>query len=761
MKTLHLDSADLHIWRLAATCTLLLLAMGGALLQAGPVSAAMITVTAASDGPLNGTNGLCSLREAITNANANSATQPDCDAGTGEDTIVFAAGVTLITITGDLPSISDPAGLTIDGAGLVTINGDGMFLPFITNTGAGLTLDGLTVTNGGESAIINNGDLILQNAEITNSNATFSSGAIQNNPDATATINNSLVMGNSAIAENGGGIFNFGTMTLNNTTVSNNNANQHGGGIFNTGTLQLNNSTVSFNGAGQRGGGIWNEDELTLNNTDVNGNTAANYGGGIFAEAPGTVTITNGSSLSSNLASVNGGGILSESVLVVQNSSVNGNTAANYGGGINAGGPVTITNSTIIGNTAVTGGGGGIQAQISSLTIANSTLTGNSAGTDGGAIRNVSLNATTISGSTLSGNNAGAQGGAIYSDEPGSTVSIVSSTLSGNTANSGGAIRANFSGLSLGNSTVTGNTAVFGGGIYNGEESSTGLINVTITDNTATTSGGGVYSPADAPGDVVMRNTIIADQQAGADCSGSTFISMGHNLDSDNTCNLNQGSDIPTGNANLGPLANNGGATQTHALLLSSDAIDAGNDAVCAADPIFNVDQRGAPRPQGPQCDIGAFEAAAPTPTPSATPEPTDTPTPTAFVTTTPTLSPTSTPTSSGPTPVERELVWADVNCSDVADPVDALITLRFDAGLSVNIGDCPPMGTAIEVLGSGVAGLGEGDGDPQTWGDADCDESIGPVDALKLLRYDAALSVSQQQGCPPIGSEVTIQHAP
>src|SRR5205814_2005 len=62
------------------------------------------------------------------------------------------------------------------------------------------------------------------------------------------------------------------------------------------------------------------------------------------------------------------------------------------------------------------------------------------------------------------------------------------------------------------------------------------------------------------------------------------------------------------GNANLGPLADNGGPTLTHALLLGSAAIDAGDDAVCAADPVSGVDQRGVIRPQGAHCDIGAYE---------------------------------------------------------------------------------------------------------------------------------------------------------
>jgi hypothetical protein len=58
----------------------------------------------------------------------------------------------------------------------------------------------------------------------------------------------------------------------------------------------------------------------------------------------------------------------------------------------------------------------------------------------------------------------------------------------------------------------------------------------------------------------------------------------------------------------LGPLQDNGGPTFTMALMGGSPAIDAGDDAVCAAPPVLGVDQRGQPRPGGPHCDIGAFE---------------------------------------------------------------------------------------------------------------------------------------------------------
>jgi hypothetical protein len=84
----------------------------------------------------------------------------------------------------------------------------------------------------------------------------------------------------------------------------------------------------------------------------------------------------------------------------------------------------------------------------------------------------------------------------------------------------------------------------------------------------------------------------------------SGYTVSDHSLDSDNSCVLIGPGDLPGVAPLLGPLANNGGPTDTHALLAGSPAIDAGG--ICAP-----TDQRGVTRPQGPACDIGAFEAPA------------------------------------------------------------------------------------------------------------------------------------------------------
>lgn len=151
--------------------------------------------------------------------------------------------------------------------------------------------------------------------------------------------------------------------------------------------------------------------------------------------------------------------------------------------------------------------------------------------------------------------------------------------------------------------------------------------------------------------------------------------------------------------------------------------------------------------------------ASVPTPaTPSPTPLSTTSPIPTATntpgsstgtLTGTPTATPTPIPTvtPTGSPPEGESVIWGDANCSGQADPVDSLLTLRHDAGLSANTGDCPDLGSSVGV--SVASAL--------LWGDIDCSGGIDPVDSLKLLRFDAGLSVAQPVGCPEIGSAEVV----
>jgi predicted outer membrane repeat protein len=128
------------------------------------------------------------------------------------------------------------------------------------------------------------------------------------------------------------------------------------------------------------------------------------------------------------------------------------------------------------------------------------------------------------------------------------------------------------------------------------------VSNSTFSGNGARDGGGGICSDG---GTVTLKNVIVANSTAGNNCLGAMIDGGGNLSYPDTTC--------PGINADpmLGPLRNNSGPTDTMALNAGSAAIDGGNDAICAAPPVNGLDQRGISRPQGPHCDIGAFEALA------------------------------------------------------------------------------------------------------------------------------------------------------
>jgi Bacterial Ig-like domain len=222
--------------------------------------------------------------------------------------------------------------------------------------------------------------------------------------------------------------------------------------------------------------------------------------------------------------------------------------------------------------------GGGILNEDGALFLANTTVSDNTAKTGGGGINNYN-----------------------------GWMTLTNTTVSGNTAASSGGI-SNHGTMELTNTTVSGNTATTtnGGGIGNGGTME--LTNTTVSGNTATFGAGGIYNPAGAT--IKLRNTIIARNTASThpDAEG-TFASEGNNLIGNTTGVTGLvPSDLRNVNPLLGPLQNNGGATNTRALLMGSPAVDAANNTAC---PV--TDQRGARRDDGNNdgtraCDIGAFE---------------------------------------------------------------------------------------------------------------------------------------------------------
>ena len=332
------------------------------------------------------------------------------------------------------------------------------------------------------------------------------------------------------------------------------------------------------------------------------------------------VTVRNGSPPDFGLPT-SGGGIINFGTLTVSNCTITGNHTPRFGGGIRVrSGAVTVYRSTITGNTAESGGGIHNHA---TLSIEMSTVSANTAGfpstggghTGGGvSVSGGSGMLLTIVRSTVSGNMAPGHGGGVYIGQR-STVLITDSSITGNTSLSrGSGIDIERSVVTLINSTVSDNRSRGNGGTINVEaahQSPATLIvtNSTIADNTSTVPSlnRGIVSDG---GDVTLSNTIVANHSL-ANCAGSSPTSAGHNIDSDDTCNLTRPDDFPNTDPLLAPLADNGGPTLTKALLPGSPGIDAVpvEDCTDAFGVPILVDQRGVPRPQGAACDIGAYES--------------------------------------------------------------------------------------------------------------------------------------------------------
>lgn len=234
----------------------------------------------------------------------------------------------------------------------------------------------------------------------------------------------------------------------------------------------------------------------------------------------------------------------------------------------------------------------------------------------GGILR---LEALTLSGGFAS------EGGAII-NHLGGTLTVSNSTFSGNRAQqSGGAIR-NLGVATIVNSTFASNAAAESGGALadSGVGGNMTLTNCTIAANSAAL-GGGIAS--EQQGAVTLRNTLIATN-AGGNClalDSGTITDGGGNLDDGTSCGLVDSTSSSNAGAGLDPdgFGDNGGPTQTIALVAGGGAIDRGIEAVCADAPTVNGrDQRGEPRPRDgdadgdARCDIGAFELQPPPPPP-------------------------------------------------------------------------------------------------------------------------------------------------
>lgn len=308
---------------------------------------------------------------------------------------------------------------------------------------------------------------------------------------------------------------------------------------------------------------------------------------------------------------------------------------------------LTLTGVTVRGGQAgFSGSGGGIlvSGNDDELTITDSVVADNAdGGAAGGGIALTNGGAFTMTRSVVRDNQGGCSGGGLALT---GLSDIVESTISGNTAECGGG------GISIGtsqedpeaprvpttivNSTISGNRAQQAGG---GMQSTSPvfLTHVTIANNRAGGNdegqpvGGGVFvgGSSENPDPIRFTNSILsgnssltgAANNCGDEISGAGITSGGGNVESGTSCNLDGTDDQSSGRTELGSLANNGGPTPTHALGLTSHALD-----VALADACPTRDQRGTQRPlDGDEdgtaaCDAGSFELDPDAAPPDTTP---------------------------------------------------------------------------------------------------------------------------------------------
>ena len=520
---------------------------------------AILTVTNLND------SGVGSLRQAIIDANG----------AAGADLIQFDSGV-FNSASGPIRLTSGELviteAVTIDalagGASGVTITGDA--------NGDDVLVSGTQITDA--VASLNGQDLLSDNSRLLNITAnsgdvdlvglTLTGGRTTGDADG---LGDRTYDGGAIRSLSSGGLTMIASTVSGNSTKG---SNAYGGGIAShVGDVTLSDSNVSGNhtqGFAAFGGGISTfYGDVTLTSSTVSGNYTQESGadgGGIFT-ADGNVTLT-GSTVSGNRT-------LGSSVLL----------NAEGGGIVSWNGAVTLTDSTVSGNRTQGSSafGGGIFTYNGAVTLTSSTVSGNRTqgnGAAGGGIFTFN-GAVTLASSTVSGNlteGLGAHGGGLWVHN--SIVTIVNSTIVGNSANSasgtGGGIgmQVDFFNqkLTIHNSIIAGN---------NDGGTAPDFIEPFDPDS-------------GTPGN---QNLDVQYSLIGSTTGNNTPASPGNLLNQD---------------AVLGPLADNGGPTQTHALSAGSPAINAGNNALAvdlSSNPLTN-DQRGAPftRNDGGGIDMGAYE---------------------------------------------------------------------------------------------------------------------------------------------------------
>jgi len=604
--------------------------------------------------------GKCTLRAAIQQANANG----------GSNTISLPAGTYSLSLTSDTDTAPSHA-TEVDAA-----SGDLDISNNLTITGAGASttiVDGFSLYNC-TTLMRNRVFQIVSGYTVTISGLTVQyAGADQDSAGNSALCDDGSGGGatqSTYSPDEGGGIYNSGTLTLSSVIVSHNEADDEGGGIYNDGALALSSVTVDSNRASDSGGGILSEGStFSMENSSVTLNVATSNGAGIAlsgadGEYSQTATISS-STINQNFAMLGAGMVVFNTRTTIDETTISQNMSLAASGIFYYYPDLTIQNSTITGNTAFdysfttslgTSSGSSLETDCDNgadddgdgdIDTADSNCT---IGLNGGEKGSVCFDGVDNDSDTFVDNRdidcwMGTGGALMEMSVPtsdsiyymGGTVNINNSTISGNQTHRGGAAIVSHSAtVNINNATIYDNHSAQSLTMTSGEDS---IVLTALDDNSI---GGGVINTAatvsNGPsagtiGSITLRNTILAGNTAvtsSPDCHGA-ITSGDYNIIGDQSgCTLTAGSNDQVGDSSAGiavvdplidALALNGGATENHALQATSTAIDRGNPAGCmdASSVLFDEDQRGEARHQdaiasdaacNQRCDIGAYEAA-------------------------------------------------------------------------------------------------------------------------------------------------------
>jgi hypothetical protein len=522
---------------------------------AGGADAATITVTTTDDVVIAG-EGRCSLRQAIATVNTAATTGACAPVGTGSPTIVLGAETYPLTIV--------PTGIDDNMSGDLNVTA-----PDVTITGAGgaTTIDARTL---GDRAVD-----IAAGAHVTISGLTIAGGHARDGQLGSAGVGSGTPQngGMGGQGGDGGGIRNAGTLTLDHATITGNHAGNGGTGGSGATVIMLGDTATGggAGGAGGQGGGIYSTGTLTITDSTISSNHAGDGGPGGSGGSNNMPGIAGAAGVG-GVGHEDGGGIaIGGGTATISGSTIDGNTSGSGGPGGSGGAGSSFATAGGVGGSA--SWGGGLSAVTATVTITNSTIADNQSG-DGG---DGGIGGFGTGGNGGHGGDAG-RGGAIRSAN--ATVTLTNVTLAGNALGSPGA--GGLASFTVGNANGTSGAAGVGGGLY--------------VEGTP----------------LVVANSIVASNTGGNCAAGSPITDGGHNLSfDDSSCPAG----FVSGDPKLGVLGANGGPAPTLALGTGSAAIDQlpSTGAGCP-----QTDERGVARPNGPACDIGAYEFAPPTATTAA-----------------------------------------------------------------------------------------------------------------------------------------------